>query len=220
MTASANQRKNAEKLDGRGESSTLRLYWFVTRRLMAESPLFYILLGVGSLFIGWLTFVSTKEDASNYLTLVLKLVDSLINFYVFVPAFVFVVLAMFPYFSQGLRKRLKLGSRSTSDKIVQNTLNQFAFIMIWSLFCLLLCLLLKGFCQFNDQLGFLKPHSSRWSSVYAVQATLIVFFSCSVSVEILRSVRTIYILVLADYLEHNVDSEEQDDPTPPSGPID
>lgn len=205
MNHDGNPKSDNDKLKGKGERNTFLLCVYVTKMVVFESLWTYVAIALGAALVGYFSFARAERDIQAMTQLFALGLDPLIGFEIFIPPFVFIVISTFPYFNPGLRKKLSEPSRSNTSPRVQNMLNQFTFIVIWSLFLLIGAIALKVAKFPSGNARGMQPLG------YGVSAFLLVLVGTAVIFEMLRSMRTIYILTLADYLVLDPELEGSDD---------
>lgn len=184
-------------LHGKGEESTFALIREVCRSVFVETKKTNILIIVLCWAVGMISLALYPFEHKNLIKVLTDSLDSLIQLNIFIPSFCFVIIAVFPALSSEMRERLTKTSPSKGSLLIKSFLDQFSFIVFLSLVLLFYLFFIRVFFEIS------KPLSPNGFEKFFVFFSYF-FISLTVAFivkEILRSVRTVYILILADY--HN-----------------
>lgn len=159
----------------------------------------YLLYFVISAWAALRGFALMKIKSPSFLGTLTGLLGPVTGLGVFIPSFSFVVIGVFPSFSEPLRIRMKQNSRTSNQPLIRVMLDHFCLVLITSTILLLISLTFQTLIAIH--LTMLS--SSPWYFVTCLFSAFSIFlglwFLLVTVTELLRSVRTMYIMVVADY---------------------
>lgn len=196
MTNSENDDKT---LKGRGEKSTLRFLSYVFFQVLNDNRLFYGLTWTSLVIYGVFQYFNLLSDCAPRLCKWKPLVDIISGIGGFTAPFIFVIIAVFPSFSEKFRRRLERPSRRTKKPLAQSMLDHFSFVLICSLGMMLIGYLGKYFIE--SKLISCKTMTRLEAGALSGIVTIVLMLLVATVVELLRSVRTMYIMIVADYTQ-------------------
>jgi len=186
-----------QKLRGRGEKSTPRFVAYVITQILSENKLLYAAVWTGLVVFGVIHYTRLNQDCNAILEVWKPLVDILAGLGAFTAPFIFVIIAVFPSFSEKFRQRLERPSRRTGKPLAQSMLDHFVFVLISSLGMMLLGYAAKYLIEV--QVLSCDSMTEPRACVLSGLVILILMLLAATVIELLRSVRTMYVMIVADY---------------------
>ncbi len=189
--------KDNSTLAGRGEKSTLRFLCYIFAQVLSENKALYGLIWTALVAYGVIEYFRLITDCETVLNAWKPLIDILAGIGAFTAPFIFVIIGVFPSFSEKFRIRLEKPSRRTGKPLAQSMLDHFAFVLVSALAMMLIGYLAKYLVEIKS-LGCSNMSEIR-AGLLSSMVVIILMMLAATMIELLRSVRTMYIMIVADY---------------------
>jgi hypothetical protein len=189
---------NKSPLSGRGEENTFKLYFKILLGAFKESYGIYLTFFVLSSWAGYRSLFLLEKKPLPFIDIVSSMLSPIMGLGVFIPSFSFVVIGVFPSFSESLRERMKATSRTSNLPLIRVMLDHFCLVLITSTMLLLFSLVSQVLLSLHKSWAVSASHF--WISLatsFSISAGF--WFLLITFIELLRSVRTMYIMIIADY---------------------
>lgn len=161
--------------------------------VLRDGATFYISLLTVCFVIAATYCLYLEKDYANAIKFTKYLTDKVGTFLIFVPSLSFVILGMFPSFSDGMKLKF-LDKDEDGELLLYEVLDLFIYIMYWSIISIIMSYTLRPLYEINST--FLSENLK--CALTSVAFSSLCFILISLIYELFNSIYTMYRLIMEE----------------------